>query len=105
MPEWREGKVLCVAYIWVVSDLLDDRLIKVPRVSLEGVPDAIYVLDTLEDIGCYGELAALSKLGTLCLGLDVHVLHPTLVKSSGSIIDVVFEYDDVAIWDLNGVGG
>jgi len=94
-----------ITYIWVVSDLLDEILIEVARVTLEVISDTIFVFDTLKDVARYWELAALSKLSSLVLGLEMDLLNPGLVDSGRGIVNVLLKDDNVVIWDLNGVLG
>jgi hypothetical protein len=72
-----------LAYIWMVSDLLDDLIIEVAGVSQEVASDVVCVLYTLEDICGNWELRSLSKLGTLILSGQVDVLHPAVMCGSG----------------------
>lgn len=90
-------------YIRVISHLLDDRLIEVTRVALEVISNAVLVLDALEDIGCYGELGALSELCSDVLTFEVNFLHPVLVAGSSNIVNVLLEYHNVVIGDFDSV--
>lgn len=82
-------------YIWVVSDLLDDRVIEVTRVTGKTSANLVCVLEALEDIAGDGELRALSELGPLSLALGVDVLHPAVMVGSRLLRDVLLEDHDV----------
>ena len=90
-------------YIRVSSDELNDGLIEVSGISLEGISNAVHVLNTLEDIRCNRELRPFSELGSLILALEVDILHPVLVGGSRSVGDVLLEDDDVGIGDFYGI--
>lgn len=90
-------------YIRMSADLLDDGIIEMARVAQEITSDVICVLDTFEDVGGEGELAALSELRSLVLALEVDVLHPAVVVGGSSLGNVLLEDDDVGIGDRHGV--
>jgi hypothetical protein len=75
---WYERK-LEATYIRMSSDLLNGRVIEMPRVTQEAIGDVVCVLETLKDIGSDGELRAFSKLCSDVLALSVDVLHPAVV--------------------------
>jgi hypothetical protein len=79
----REGMMMeCLAqvtYIRVVSDLLNDRVIEMARVTQEIRANLVCVLETLEDVRRNRELRPFPKLGPLVLALSVNVLHPTVM--------------------------
>lgn len=77
------------------SDLLDDFVIKVARVTQEVAADVVCVLQTLEDVGGDRKLSPLSELCSLDLALSVDVLHPAVVMGGGSLIDVLLEDHDI----------
>lgn len=72
-----------VTYIRMSSDLLNDGVIEMARVTQETTSDIVCVLDALEDVGCNWELRSLSKLCSDVLALEVDVLHPAVVVGSG----------------------
>lgn len=75
---WYGGK-LEATYIRMSSDLLNGRVIKMPRVAQEAIGDIVCVLETLEYIGGDGELRAFAELCSDVLALKVDVLHPAVV--------------------------
>ena len=91
------------AYVRMSSDLLDDRIIKMSRITQEVTSNVICVLDALKYIACNGKLPTFSELSSAILTLEVDVLHPTVVDRSSSLRNVLLEDDDVGVWDLYGV--
>jgi len=82
-------------YIRMSSDLLDDGVIKMARVTQEIAGNIVCMLDALKDIGRDRELGSLSKLGPLGLALNVDVLHPAVMIRGGSLGNVLLEDDDI----------
>lgn len=82
------------------SDLLDDGIIEMPRVTQEITSDVICVLDAFEDIGGNWELPSFSKLGSYVLAFEMDVLYPAVVVGGSSLRDVLLEDDDVGIRDF-----
>jgi len=97
-------KGLEATYIRMSSDLLDGRVIEMPRVAQETIGDIVCVLETLEDIGRDRELGTLSELSSLNLNLGMDILHPGVVISGGCLRDVLLEDDDVGVGNFNRVG-
>lgn len=85
------------------SDLLDDGIVEMPRVTQEITSNVICVLDALEDIGCNWELPTFSELSSDVLALEVDVLHPAVVIGGSGLSDVLLEDDDVGIGDFDRV--
>lgn len=94
-----------ITHIRVVADLLDDVLVEVTGVALEGVANLEGVLHAREDVIGGGAEATLAQLQTLLLAIVVHVLDPGVVVGGGRIIDVVLELDDVGVGDGVGLDG
>jgi hypothetical protein len=90
------------AYVRVVSDLLDDGLIEMSRITLEAITNLEGVLQALEDIIGRGNSASLAELESELLGLAVDLLDPGVMLGRSRIIDVVLELDDVRVG--NGLG-
>jgi hypothetical protein len=91
------------AYIWVISNLLDHRVIKVTRVSQEVGTNLVGMFETFEDIGSDGELGTLSQLRSLSFAFGMNVLHPTVMVRGTLIGYMLLEDDDVGIRHLNGI--
>ena len=91
-------------HIRMSSDLFDDRVIKVTRVTQKVTGDIVCVLETLEDIRGNRELSSLSELGSLSLAGRVDVLHPAVMLTGRGLGDVLLEHNDVGVWDLYRVG-
>jgi len=87
------------------ADLLDDRVIEVPRVTQELASDTVCVLETLEDVVGNRELRSLSKLGASVLALEMDVLHPAVVLRCQGVGDVLLEHDDVGVRNGLRIGG
>jgi hypothetical protein len=94
-----------ITHIRVVADLLDDVLVEVTGVALEGVANLEGVLHAREDVIGGGAEATLAQLQTLLLAIVVHVLDPGVVVGGGRVIDVVLELDDVGVGDGVGLDG
>lgn len=88
----------------MVSDLLDDGVIKVARVAQEIRANLVCVFETLEDIGGDGILRPLSKLSPLGLALGVDVLHPAVMLRRSLVRDVLLEDHDVGVGDCYSIG-
>ena len=82
------------------SDLLDDGIIEVARVSQEITCNVVCVLDSLENICGQGELPTFPELSSGVLALEMGVLHPAVVVRGSSLRDVFFEDYDIGVWDL-----
>lgn len=93
---------LDVLDVRVVSDLLDDGLIEMSRITLEAITNLEGVLQALEDIIGRGNSASLAELESELLGLAVDLLDPGVMLGRSRIIDVVLELDDVRVG--NGLG-
>lgn len=92
-----------MTYIRVVAELLDNRLVEVAGVTLEGVADAESVLHAREELSnVVCELATLAQLEAFLLAAIVDVLDPGVVVGDSGIIDVILELDDVRV--RNGIG-
>lgn len=93
------------AHIRMSADLLDDRVIEMPRITQEPASDIVRMLDPLEDIVCQRELGTLPQLGSDVLALEVNVLHPAVMVLSRARSDVLLEDDDVGIGNGLRIGG
>jgi len=92
-------------YIWVSADGLDGLVVKVTRVADHATDDVVCVLETIKDVGCDGELGALSQLHALALALGVDALDPLVVLLCVALLDVLLEDDHIRVGHLLGVGG
>lgn len=90
-----EGVFLRPTYIRVATNLLDDRLVEVPRVPKEAACDAVGMLQTIESIADKGELGAFAELMLLVFRRGMNVLHPAVVHGGSGMRHVVFEDDHV----------
>jgi len=91
-------------YIGMSSDLLNDSVIKMARITQEIAGNIVCMLDALKYISSDRELGSLSKLSPLGLALGVDVLHPAVVVRGSSLGDVLLEDDNIGIRDFNRVG-
>ena len=90
-------------YIWMISNLLDDRVIEVTRVSQEVCTNLVGVSETFKDIACDGELGALSQLGSLSFTLSMDILYPAVMIGCSLFSYVLLEDDDVRVGNLDSV--
>lgn len=85
------------------SDLLDDGLIKVARVSEEAAGNIVCMFDSIENTSRDRKLRAFAQLSSVNLGRGVCVFDPEMVGSSCVFSNVVLEDDDIRIRDRLGV--
>lgn len=76
---------MTATYIRMSSNLLNDGIIKVSRITQEITSDIVCVFHALEDISRDRKLRPFSELGSLILALEVDVLDPTLMLGGGSL--------------------
>ena len=92
----------------MVADLLNRVRVEVTGIALEGVADGEGVLHATKhranDVAEDTTLAQLKEL-IILLGIAVDGLDPALVLVDRSIIDMVFELDDIGVGDVVGVHG
>ena len=100
-----KGSSLEATYIRMSSDLLDDRVIEMARVTQEIPRDIVGMLEALKDVGRDRELRSLSKLGSLGLAVEVDVLHPAVMITGSSLGNVFLEDNDVGVGHFNGIRG
>ena len=87
-----------VTHIWVSSDLLDDLLIEMSRVTQKASSDIVCVLKSTER--CYRELRSLGQIPLSRLDLNMLVLYPIVMRTSCSVCNVFLEYNNIGIGDL-----
>lgn len=88
----------------MISNLLDDGIIKVTRVAQEVRANLVGMFKTLEDTRCNRELRPLSQLGPLGLTFDVDILHPAVVDGCGLLGYMLLENNDVRVGDFDSIG-
>ena len=90
----------------MVADLLDHVLVEVTGVSLETITNLEGVLHAIED-GASEVInkATLAELEALLLHVTVNALNPGVVITSGRLVNVILELDDVRIRDGLGING
>lgn len=98
-----KGSVQEATYIRMSSDLFNNRVIEMARVTQEIAGDIVGMLEALKDIGCNRELRSLSKLGSLSLAVEVDVLHPAVMIRGSSLGDMFLEDNDVGVGHFNGI--
>ncbi len=103
MNEDGKGSVQEATYIRMSSDLLNDRIIEMARVTQEIARDIVGMLEALKNVGRNRELRSLSKLGSLSLAVEVDVLHPAVMIRGSSLGDVFLEDHDVGVGHFNGI--
>lgn len=87
-----------MTHIRVPPNGLDGLIIEVARVAHQASGNLVCVLETLEQVGCDGELGALSQLHALIVALCVDALDPIMVLLG--VLDVLLEDDHVRVGDL-----
>jgi len=86
---------LDVLDIRVIPDLLDDGLMEVASIALEGVANVERVLQPSINMVRRGIDGSLAKLKALLLSFGVDIFHPAVVLIGADLIDMIFELDDI----------
>jgi hypothetical protein len=79
----------------VSSDLVNNIIVEVARISKQTAWNVISVLEPIVDLLEEGELGALLELHLLVLGVKVEVLHPVVVGVGMVISHMVLEDNNV----------
>jgi predicted transcriptional regulator len=87
----------------VLANLVNNGLVKVTRVALESSGNVECVLQTIVDSLDQGLLRTLAELELGAERLLVNILHPVVVGSSITVVDMVLEGNQVRVGDGLGV--
>src|SRR3954453_9978777 len=87
-------------YIRMRSDLLDDVVIEMSRVSQVVSSNVVGMLQPFIDDSWKLKARSLAKLDLRILGLEMKVLDPSMVIFRGFFSHMVFEDNDVGVGDL-----
>ena len=103
---WIGGKG---THIRVVSELFDDGVIKMSRITQKGTSNVVSMLQPPEGIIKKRDLGPFSKFQLLSLVASVQILNPGVMGLRPFLGDVALELDDVCVRDgwsvLSGENG